>query len=146
MQKDKDLRRFETAQKSDYETALTEIKNGRKTSHWMWYIFPQIAGLGITDTSRFYSIKDPEEAVEYLKHPVLGKRLVEISMELLKLESNNARMIFGVPDDMKLRSSMTLFASMPGADPVFQLVLNKFFDGEPDPKTIKILDSDHRFR
>ena len=142
MSKDKDLSRFLTAQKSDYEIALAEIKNGRKTSHWMWYIFPQIAGLGLTDTSRFYSIKDSEEAAEYLEHPVLGKRLIEISKELLKLKSNNARMIFGVPDDMKLRSSMSLFASMPGTNPVFQLVLDKFFDGEPDPKTMRILDSD----
>jgi uncharacterized protein (DUF1810 family) len=142
MSKDKDLARFLTAQKSDYETALAEIKKGRKTSHWMWYIFPQIAGLGSTDTSRFYSIKDSDEAAEYLNHPVLGKRLVEISMELLKLQSNNARMIFGVPDDMKLRSSMSLFASMPDTDPVFQLVLEKFFDGETDPKTMGILNSD----
>jgi uncharacterized protein (DUF1810 family) len=142
MSKDKDLSRFITAQKSDYEIALAEIKNGRKTSHWMWYIYPQIAGLGMTDTSRFYSIKDSEEAAEYLMHPVLGKRLIEISKELLQLKSNNARMIFGVPDDMKLRSSMSLFASMPGTDPVFQLVLDKFFDGEPDPKTMRILGSD----
>ena len=142
MQKDKDLTRFEIAQKTDYETALAEIKNGRKTSHWMWYIFPQIAGLGLTDTSRFYAIKDQEEAAEYLKHPVLGKRLVTISRELLKLKSNNARMIFGVPDDMKLRSSMTLFALIPDADPVFQMVLDKYFDGQMDTQTRRILGLD----
>ncbi|HTE28276.1 DUF1810 domain-containing protein [Flavitalea sp.] len=144
MSKDKDLTRFEIAQKTDYEVALDEIKKGRKTSHWMWYIFPQIEGLGLTDTSRFYSIKDVHEAVDYLKHPVLGKRLVAISGELLKLKSNNARMIFGIPDDMKLRSSMSLFASIPATDPVFQLVLDKFFDGQTDPQTMRILGLDQR--
>ena len=142
MSKEKDLQRFLTAQKSDYELALSEIKKGRKVSHWMWYIFPQIAGLGLTDTSRFYAIKDSDEAAEYLRHPVLGKRLIEISRELLKQKSNNARMIFGVPDDMKLRSSMSLFASLPDTDPVFQQVLDKFFEGEPDAKTIQILSSE----
>ena len=139
MPKDKDLTRFVIAQKADYEAALAEIKKGRKTGHWMWYIFPQIEGLGLSDTSRFYSIKDSEEANEYLKHPVLGSRLVAISRELLKLKSNNARMIFGVPDDMKLRSSMTLFASVPDTNPVFQLVLEKFFDGQTDPETMRII-------
>jgi uncharacterized protein (DUF1810 family) len=144
MSKEKDLTRFITAQTTDYEVALAEIKKGRKTSHWMWYIFPQIEGLGLSDTSRFYSIKDPEEAAEFLKHPVLGKRLVAISKELLKLKSNNARMIFGVPDDMKLRSSMSLFASIPGADSVFQSVLDKFFDGETDAKTMQLISLYHR--
>jgi uncharacterized protein (DUF1810 family) len=144
MSKEKDLTRFITAQTTDYEVALAEIKKGRKTSHWMWYIFPQIEGLGLSDTSRFYSIKDPEEAAEFLKHPVLGNRLVAISKELLKLKSNNARMIFGVPDDMKLRSSVSLFASIPGADSVFQSVLDKFFDGETDAKTMQLISLYHR--
>ena len=139
MSRDKDLKRFEIAQKTDYELALAEIKKGRKTSHWMWYIFPQVAGLGLSDTSRFYSIKDLEEAAEYLRHPVLGSRIIAISKELLKLKSNNARMIFGIPDDMKLRSSMTLFASIPDTNPIFQLVLDKFFEGKTDPYTMKII-------
>src|SRR5918993_4615385 len=141
MSKDKDLTRFEIAQKTAYETALAEIKNGRKTSHWMWYIFPQIQGLGLNETSKFYAIRDKGEATDYLQHPILGSRLIAVCTELLKVNSNNARMIFGTPDDMKLRSSMTLFASIPGANPVFQSVLDKFFDGEPDPKTMRILAS-----
>ena len=139
MPNEKNLTRFIIAQKTDYETALAEIKKGRKTSHWMWYIFPQIQGLGLSETSRFYSIRDLEEATEYLHHPSLGTRLIAISIELLKLKASNARMIFGVPDDMKLKSSMTLFASLPGADPVFQKVLDKYFDGEADRETLRII-------
>jgi uncharacterized protein (DUF1810 family) len=135
------LSRFLTAQKTEYAIAFSEIKNGKKRSHWMWYIFPQIQGLGFSETSKFYAIKDLHEAEEFLHDPVLGKRLIDICNELLQLETNNAHKIFGSPDDLKLRSSMTLFSSVPAADPVFQKVLDKFFDGEKDPKTLQIIES-----
>ncbi len=134
------LKRFIDAQETSYQTALSEIKNGRKRSHWMWYIFPQIQGLGFSETSRYYAIKDLNEAEEFLQHPLLGKRLVEISNELLKLPSGNATSIFGNPDDLKLRSCMTLFAAVPNADPVFQSVLDKFFNGKGDAKTLQLIE------
>ncbi|HEY0175690.1 MAG TPA: DUF1810 domain-containing protein [Pedobacter sp.] len=139
MAKGNSLERFIKAQDADYQTALSEIRKGRKQSHWTWYIFPQIQGLGISETSKFYVIKDMDEAREYLDHPVLGNKLVFIAEELLKQDSNDANQIFGSPDDLKLRSSMTLFASLPDADPVFQQVLDKFFNGEKDEKTLRIL-------
>lgn len=136
------LQRFTDAQKADYEIALSEIRSGRKRSHWMWYIFPQIHGLGFSETSKFYALKSVDEAKEYLSHPVLGKRLIEISKALLDLPSVNAHSIFGSPDDVKLKSSMTLFASLPNADRVFQSVLEKFFYGEKDDKTLKIINEE----
>ena len=139
MYKDNTLQRFIQAQQSSYETALAEIKKGRKRSHWMWYIFPQIQGLGFSETSRHYAIKNKEEAKSYLEHPVLGKRLIEICEALLQQPDNNAHNIFGNPDDLKLQSSMTLFASLAGNYPVFTAVLRKFFNGSNDEKTIRIL-------
>jgi len=133
------LERFLDVQADDYETALSEIKNGRKRSHWMWYIFPQIHGLGYSETSRFYSIKNKKEADDFLQHPILGNRLISICNELLNLKSDNANDIFGDPDDLKLKSSMTLFASLENTNPVFQSALNKFFKGAKDDKTLKIL-------
>jgi uncharacterized protein (DUF1810 family) len=133
------LNRFVDAQKTDYQQALSEIKNGRKRSHWMWYIFPQIQGLGFSETSRYYGIKDSAEAAAFLAHPVLGSRLVDICEELLKLSSSNATSVFGSPDDVKLKSSMTLFAALPNANPVFQQVLDKFFNGAKDAKTLQII-------
>jgi uncharacterized protein (DUF1810 family) len=133
------LQRFIDAQQSDYETALSEIKRGRKQSHWMWYIFPQIQGLGFSATSKLYAIKNLKEAQAYLNHPLLGKRLKEITDALINLPSNNAHEIFGSPDDVKLKSSMTLFASLPDADPVFESALKKFFKGEKDAKTLSII-------
>ena len=133
------LNRFIEAQAQRYQAALSEISNGRKKTHWMWYIFPQVKGLGFSQTSRYYAIEDMNEAAEFLKHPVLGVRLINISKELLKLESNNATSIFGSPDDLKLKSSMTLFSCVPGSDPVFQLVLDKFFDGAKDENTLRII-------
>jgi len=141
MENEHSLNRFTDAQRSAYATALSEIRNGRKRSHWMWFIFPQIQGLGFSEAARYYGIKDINEAKAYLNHPVLGGRLIEISNELLKLESHNASEIFGSPDDLKLRSCMTLFASVPGADPVFHSVLDKFFGGIKDIKTLQILAS-----
>jgi uncharacterized protein (DUF1810 family) len=140
MAEETNLARFIDAQKSDYATALSEIKNGKKRSHWMWYIFPQIAGLGFSETSKFYSLKSLREAQEYLKHPVLGPRLIEISNALLDLKSNDAHSVFGFPDDQKLRSSMTLFSGLPDTNPVFQAVLDKFFNGVKDAKTLQILN------
>ncbi|WP_188626730.1 DUF1810 domain-containing protein [Pedobacter quisquiliarum] len=134
-----DLQRFLNAQQEDYATALQEIKAGRKSSHWMWYIFPQINGLGFSSTSVYYGIKDIEEASAYLKHPMLGKNLLEISEALLSLEGRDATSIFGYPDDLKLKSSMTLFSSIPDSPAVFQQVLDKYFDGDADPKTLQLL-------
>jgi len=135
------LQRFIDAQNREYDTALSEIRNGRKQSHWMWYIFPQIQGLGHTETSMFYAIKDIKESQEFLAHPTLGARLIRISEELLTLESSDAHQIFGRPDDLKLKSSMTLFSSVNGADPVFNLVLEKFFNGSRDHLTLKIIET-----
>ncbi|HQU83344.1 MAG TPA: DUF1810 domain-containing protein [Pyrinomonadaceae bacterium] len=134
-----DLQRFINAQEGDFEDAFREIKNGRKQSHWMWYIFPQIAGLGFSSTSRFYAIKDINEAENYLAHPTLGKRLVEISEVLLTLEGKSANQIFGSPDDMKLKSSMTLFGALEDTNPVFQKVLDKYFDGDRDRRTLELI-------
>jgi len=139
MNQENDLQRFIEAQKRDYEIALSEIKYGRKRSHWMWYIFPQIQGLGFSSTSKLYAIRDLHEAALYVQHPVLGNRLIEICTELLALPGNNALAIFGSPDDLKLRSSMTLFCSVPNSNPIFQKVLNKFFNGTKDSKTLRIL-------
>lgn len=134
-----DLKRFLDAQQRDYATALSEIKSGRKRSHWIWYIFPQIDGLGFSEMSKRYAITDLPEAVAYLNHPVLGKRLKEIAGALLELKSNDAKQVMGSPDDLKLRSSMTLFAQVPGAEPVFEAVLKKYFQGEKDKATLQQL-------
>jgi uncharacterized protein (DUF1810 family) len=136
------LQRFVDAQQSDYSLALSEIKNGKKRSHWMWYIFPQILGLGSSETSRFYAIKSMNEAEAFLRHPLLGKRLIEICNALVQLSRNDAREIFGSPDDLKLQSSMTLFSILPEADPVFNKVLEKFFNGKKDKKTIDIISAE----
>ena len=136
-----DLKRFLDAQENDFERALAEIKRGRKQSHWMWYIFPQIAGLGFSQTSKFYAIKDRGEAENYLAHPLLGKRLVEISNALLSVEGKTANQILGSPDDVKLKSSMTLFRALDDTDPIFQKVLDKYFNGAKDDKTLELIDS-----
>lgn len=133
------LQRFEDAHRQDYETALAEIRRGRKTSHWMWYIFPQLKGLGYSPTAQYYSIENLAEAEAFLAHPVLGAHLVEISRALLALETDNADLVFGYPDNLKLRSSMTLFAQIREADPVFGQVLDKFFEGKPDQRTLALL-------
>lgn len=133
-----DLHRFIDAQAGDYAAALAEIRAGRKRSHWMWYIFPQIQGLGYSETSRRYAIRDAAEAKAYLAHPLLGARLREISGALLALPSCDAGAVMGYPDDLKLKSCMTLFFLVSG-EPVFQRVLDKFFGGETDPKTVAIL-------
>lgn len=134
-----DLNRFLEAQDRDYGAALAQIKAGRKQSHWMWYIFPQIAGLGFSSTSKFYAIKDAAEAESYLRHPVLGARLVEISTALLEIKGKTANRIFGSPDDLKLKSSMTLFAALDETNEVFRKVLDKYFDGAKDERTLEII-------
>jgi uncharacterized protein (DUF1810 family) len=139
MPTDNNLQRFIDAQARNYNDALAEIKNGRKTTHWMWYVFPQIQGLGLSETAKFYAIKNEQEAEAFVQHPVLGSRLLEISKALLALAGHDAYRILGSPDDMKLQSSMTLFGALPNADPVFQAVLDKFYNGKQDAKTLQIL-------
>ena len=133
------LQQFIDAQRQDYPIALAEIKSGRKRSHWMWYIFPQHAGLDPSPTTQRFSIADLDEAQIYLKHVPLGQRLIEISTALLDLSTNDAHEVFGSPDDKKLQLSMTLFSLVPNASPVFQAVLDKFFSGQKDEKTIQLL-------
>lgn len=134
-----DLERFVTAQERDYEIALQEVQAGCKRSHWMWYIFPQIKGLGRSETAQYYAIQSAEEAKAYLAHPILGKRLQEISIALLGLPTSNAQTVFGYTDSLKLRSSMTLFYQVSHYF-VFERVLKKFFGGELDKNTVSILE------
>jgi uncharacterized protein (DUF1810 family) len=136
-----ELNRFLSAQEQDYDHALSEIRSGRKRTHWIWYIFPQIQGLGFSTNAVYYSITDLQEAAAFLKHPVLGPRLVEISRALLPLSSSNPTQVMGSPDDIKLRSSMTLFSMVPGTDPVFGEVLEKFFGGQRDDRTVAIVST-----
>ena len=136
-----DLSRFLDAQNGIYEQALAEIRAGRKRSHWMWFIFPQFAGLGFSPTSQHYAIKTISEARAYLEHPVLGARLVECAEAALSVHGRTAREIFGSPDDLKLRSCATLFASVSPESSVFHRVLDRFFDGAADQKTLAIVAS-----
>ena len=140
-----DLHRFKDAQARDYETALAEIKGGRKQTHWMWYIFPQIAGLGITETSKQYAIQDIKEAEAFLLDKELGVNLTNICKALLSLETSDPKSIFSKPDDLKLRSSMTLFDAIPATFPVFSQVLDKFFAGKRDQRTLDILQQARHF-
>lgn len=136
-----DLKRFVTAQEGVYRRALSELTSGRKSSHWMWFIFPQVEGLGHSPTSIHYSIKSLTEARRYLAHPLLGARLRECSEALLALEGRTASEIFGYPDDMKLMSSMTLFAAVADEPAsVFSRVLERYFHGERDMRTLQLLE------
>lgn len=141
MKADYDLKRFLDAQQAVYHRALAEIKNGSKQSHWMWYIFPQILGLGYSETARFYAIHNLEEARAYLEHPILGSRLIDVSNALLGIVGKTANQILGSPDELKLRSSMTLFSLVNKADPVFQAVLDKYFNGLVDQRTVELLQA-----
>lgn len=136
-----DLDRFVRAQERDYEQALSEIRSGRKRSHWMWYIFPQFDGLGVSPTSKHYAIKSIAEAEAYLRHPVLGPRLSETCEAALLVAGKSALEIFGSPDDMKLRSCATLFAAVSPAGSVFERILDRHFGGEPDGRTLMTLKS-----
>ena len=133
------LERFVKAQEYDYDTALREIRSGRKRSHWMWYIFPQLQGLGFSSTAQYYGIRDLEEAQDYMEHPVLGARLVEISEALLTLDTADPSAVMGYPDDLKLRSSMTLFELAAPEQPVFGRVLEKYYSGRRDRRTLELL-------
>lgn len=135
-----DLQRFINAQEYNYDLALSEIRNGKKLSHWIWYIFPQIAGLGRSSMCATYGIKGLEEAKAYLSHPILKQRLEEISLALLELPSNNPVIVMGRPDDKKLCSCMTLFLEADPSNKIFSKVLDKYFDGKKDNATIKILN------
>ena len=136
-----DLARFLEAQARDYEQALSEIRAGHKRSHWMWYIFPQFDGLGSSPTSRQYAIKSAAEAEAYLAHPVLGSRLVQGMQEVLRVEGRSAAAIFGSPDDMKLQSCATLFASIAPPGSVFEQLLDRLFDGQRDDRTLRLLEA-----
>lgn len=136
---DYNIERFVKAQEDSYQYALAEVKNGRKCTHWMWYIFPQLKGLGRSEMAKYYGIENLDEAREYLEHPVLGSRLREISEALLTLSTNNPFEVMGSIDGMKLCSSMTLFAEVCGYDSVFGKVLEKYYEGRRDEKTIRIL-------
>ncbi len=132
------LKRFLSAQTGVHDRALAELRSGEKRSHWMWFIFPQIEGLGFSATSRQYAIKSLAEARAYLGHPVLGPRLRECAAAALAVEGRTASDIFGYPDDMKLKSSMTLFALVAEQDSVFARVLDKYFGGERDARTFEL--------
>lgn len=134
-----DLQRFKDAQEQDYQTALAEIRAGRKQSHWIWYVFPQLKGLGRSAMCAYYGIDGMGEATAYLADDMLRERLVEISRALLSLDGSDPVAVMGGIDALKLRSSMTLFSLVPGTDPVFQEVLDRYYGGEPDPLTLRIL-------
>ena len=134
-----DLFRFVRAQEDNYAQALAEMRSGRKRSHWMWYVFPQFAGLGLSPMSQRYAIRSDAEAEAYLSHPVLGPRLVECFAAVLAVEGRSAFNIFGSPDDMKLRSCATLFASVTSAKSVFGQVIEKYFRNEHDGTTLRLL-------
>lgn len=134
------LERFVLAQQSQYEVALAEIRAGRKQTHWMWYIFPQLRGRGRSAMAHAYGVRDRDEAAAYLQHPLLGPRLIEIAQALLDIEGRTAREVLGSPDDLKLRSCCTLFARIAPPGSVFEQVLAKHFAGQPDPQTLRLLD------
>jgi uncharacterized protein (DUF1810 family) len=136
-----DLNRFVRAQESDYDRALAEIRSGRKRTHWMWYVFPQLDGLGFSETARRYAIRGLDEARAYLEHPVLGPRLVACAEAVLAVPERSAREIFGTPDDLKLRSCATLFAEVSPAGSVFRRLLEEYFGGEADGRTLALLGS-----
>lgn len=134
-----DLRRFVDAQSSNYVDALSELRSGEKRSHWMWYVFPQYEGLGRSPMAYRYSIKSVVEAEAYLRHPILGPRLMECAEVLLGLDGRSAHEIFGSPDDAKLRSSATLFSSVAPAGSAFHRILERYFAGTPDRKTLELI-------
>ncbi len=139
-----DLARFIEAQQGVYQKALQEITDGRKRSHWMWFIFPQYDGLGFSSTSKHYAIKSVEEARAYLDHPILGTRLRECAEAAVQVEGRSAHQIFGDPDDLKLNSSATLFASVSPPGSVFHRLLDKYYPGGQDARTLRLLGVDAR--
>jgi len=139
MENDFDLERFVQAQDPVYKTVVAELRDGRKRTHWMWFIFPQIAGLGSSEMSRKYAIRSADEAAAYLAHPVLGPRLRECAGLVAAIDDKAIEEIFDSPDDRKFHSSMTLFADVAPDEAVFQACLDKFFDGRADPATLERL-------
>ena len=139
MDTDYDLQRFVDAQQGSYAAALAELRAGHKRSHWMWYVFPQIAGLGHSEMARRYAIRSGDEAAAYLAHPVLGPRLRECAAAVAMHGERSANDIFGHPDDLKFHSSTTLFADVAPDEAIFQDCLDRFFDGAPDAATIERL-------
>ena len=135
-----DLQRFLDAQAGVFQTALRELTRGTKQSHWMWFIFPQVAGLGRSSTAVFYAIKSRAEAEAYWRHPILKERLQKCAGALLNLEGKTATEVMGSPDDLKLRSSLTLFEEVAGEAAIFGQVLAKYFAGERDPNTLAALE------
>ena len=136
---EKSLDRFLIAQQNYYHDAYAELKAGKKRSHWMWFIFPQIRGLGYSDMAKYYAIESREEAENYITDPTLGHNLIEISSVLLDIRGNDAKSIMGEPDDRKLQSCMTLFSTVAPEIDVFEKVLQKFYGGVKDSKTLEIL-------
>jgi uncharacterized protein (DUF1810 family) len=134
-----DLQRFVDAQARNYADALAELTAGRKTTHWMWYVFPQIAGLGFSPMAQAYALGSLEEAEAYLAHPLLGSRLKACVAALLAVRGRSAHEILGSPDDLKLRSSLTLFAQAAPDEPLFRQALERFYDGQPDRRTLELL-------
>lgn len=134
-----DFDRFLYAQELTYDKALDEVRNGKKESHWMWFIFPQIIGLGVSETAMLYSISGIGEAKLYLEHEILGPRLVEITKEVLSLETDDPVEVFGEVDALKLNSSMTLFDYVSDDENVFKEVIDKFYDGQKDEKTLQLI-------
>ena len=141
MRTDNDLERFVEAQDRVYEDVRQELAAGRKATHWMWFVFPQLRGLGRSATAQYYGIGSRGEAAAYLQHPVLGARLRECVDLVLAVDGSTAHAIFGSPDDLKFRSSMTLFAAVAPGQPLFRRALERYFGGQPDPATLEILRS-----
>ena len=135
------LSRFIEAQETTYKGAMLELARGRKDSHWTWYIFPQIDGLGNSETTKIFSIKSLEEGRAYLEHPLLGQRLVESCEILLTLKDKSINEVMGFPDDLKLLSSMTLFETFSESNSVFTRIIEVYFDGERDEATLEIIKS-----
>ena len=134
------LQRFASAQAEDYGVALQELRGGRKESHWIWYIFPQVAGLGFSSMAQHYAIQSRDEALAYLEHEVLGPRLHECAEALLQIGERDIDDVMGSPDNLKLRSSITLFAAICPSESIFQAVLDRYFGGQADQKTLAYLD------
>ena len=140
------IARFLLAQENIYDEALSEIKSGQKQSHWIWFIFPQIQGLGFSPISQEYAIKDLAEAREYLADSTLKSRLLEISTALIELPEYDPEKVMGYPDNLKLCSSMTLFHAADPEEPIFKMVLDKYFDGKMDELTLKILEQQEKHK
>ncbi len=135
------LQRFISAQDRQYADAIGELRTGRKRSHWMWFVFPQIEGLGHSAIAQHYAIRSLAEARAYLYHPLLGARLKECTLTVIKTEAGSARDIFGYPDDLKFHSCMTLFAEIEEEDSLFEAAIAKYYDGKTDAATLDILQA-----